>query len=96
MPIAVKSPPAGATPRTFIAKSLNYLDCDVILRLTRKRGSIPISNVTVAVFPDFSAEVQKKRAQFTEAKRQLLVHHLPYAILFPARLSVVSEGRVQF
>lgn len=94
--LAAKPPPAGAPPRTFIAKFLNYRDRDTILRLTRERGNIPVGNVTVAVFPDFSAEVQKKRARFTEAKRLLRVHHLPYAMLFPTRLRVVSEGKAHF
>lgn len=94
--LAAKPPPAGAPPRTFIAKLLNYRDRDTILHLTRERGNIPVGNVTVAVFPDFSAEVQKKRARFTEAKRLLQVRHLPYAMLFPAHLRVVHEGKAHF
>lgn len=50
----------------------------------------------IAVFPDFSAEVQKKRAWFVEAKRQLCIQHLSYAMLFPARLCVVCDGKAQF
>lgn len=66
--LSAKPPPNGAPPCTFIAKFLNYRDRDTILRLTRERGNIPLGNVTVAVYPDFSAEVQKKRARFTKAK----------------------------
>lgn len=66
--LSAKPSPNGTPPRTFIAKFLNYRDRDTILRLTRERGNIPLGNVTVAVYPDFSAEVQKKRARFTEAK----------------------------
>lgn len=94
--LAARPPPARAPLRTFIAKLLNYRDRDTVLRLTRERGNIPLRNVTVAVYPDFSAEVQKKRARFTEVKRQLCIHHIKYAMLFPARLCVTHEGKAQF
>lgn len=94
--LAARPPLAGAPPRTFIAKLLNYRDRDTILRLTREKGNIPFGNVTVAVYPDFSAEVQKKRARFTDVKRQLRIHHIKYAMLFPARLRVIHDGKAQF
>lgn len=58
----------SAERRTFITKLLNYWDRDAVLRLTRERGNISFGNVHVAMFLDFSAEVQKKRAQFVEVK----------------------------
>lgn len=67
---------------TFIAKLLNYHDRNTILCLTWEKGNIPFGNSCIAVFLFFSTEVQKKRAQLT--KRQLCVHHLAYAMLFPA------------
>lgn len=82
--LAARPLPSCAPPSTFI-------DRDTVLGLTHVRGNITFGNVNVAVFPDFSAEGQKKRAQFTEAKRQLRIHHLTYALLFPARLRVVME-----
>lgn len=94
--LAAKPPPQGAPPRTFIAKMLNFRDRDTVLRLTRLKGNLPFKNSEIKVFPDFSAEVQKKRAHFTEAKRQLSIHHYSYAMLFPARLQVVGEDRVHF
>lgn len=94
--LAAKPPPQGAPPRTFIAKMLNFRDRDTVLRLTRTKGNIPFKNGEIKVFPDFSAEVQKKRAQFTEAKRQLRIRHYSYAMLFPARLCIVGEDRAHF
>lgn len=94
--LAARPPAPGAPPRTFIAKLLNYRDRDTILRLTREKGNIPFEDKHVAVYPDFSAEVQRKRAQFTEAKRQLRSRHLPYAMLFPARLRVIRDGKAHF
>lgn len=48
------------------------------------------------VFPDFSVEVQKKRAHFTEAKRQLQIRHISYTMLFLARLLIVGEDKAYF
>lgn len=94
--MCAKPPPQGAPPCTFIAKLLNYKDRDVALRLAREKGNIPVGNVKVAIFPDFSAEVQRRRQGFMEAKRRLRIQHLKYAMLFPARLRVEQEGRALF
>lgn len=88
--------PLEHPPRTFIAKFLNIRDPDAILRLSRVKGNIPLGNKMVAVFPDFSAEVQKRRRTFMEVKRRLRVKNLKYAMLFPARLRVEGGDRVHF
>lgn len=66
------------------------------MRLTREKGNIQVGNGHVAVFPDFSNEVQRRRSQFQDVKRRLRIMHLKYAMLFPARLRVEEDGRVQF
>lgn len=91
-----RRPPEGAPPRTFIAKLLNFKDRDAVLRMARLKGNIPFQSGFISAFPDFSAEVQRQRARFTEVKRRLRVHHIKYAMLFPARLRVVGEDRVHF
>lgn len=80
----------------MIAKMLNFHDRDTVLRLTGIKGNIPFKNGEIKVFPDFSAEVQKKRAHFTKAKRQRRIRHYSYAMLCPARLCVVGEDRAHF
>lgn len=92
--IPAKPPPTGAPPRTLIAKFLNFKDRDKIMRLTREKGNIRLENV--AVYLDFSIEVQRKRSQFQDVKRRLRLLHLKYAMLFPARLRVEEDDRVQF
>ncbi|XP_073453831.1 uncharacterized protein [Aquarana catesbeiana] len=94
--IPARPPPPGAPPRTFIAKFLNFRDRDKVLRLSREKGNIQLGNTHVAVFPDFSNAIQKKRAQFQDVKRRLRTLHLKYAMLFPARLRVEEDGRAQF
>lgn len=91
-----RPPPAVAPPRTFIAKFLNFRDRDAILHLSRERGNIPFGNKTIAIFPDFSAAVQRRRKSFTEVKRRLHIKNIKYAMLFPARLRVEGEDRAHF
>lgn len=91
-----RPPPMGAPPRTFIAKLLNYKDRDAALWMARVKGNIPVGNSKVAIFPDFSADIQKRRQGFMEAKRMLRTHNLKYSMLYPARLRVESGDRVLF
>lgn len=91
-----RRPPEGVPPRTFIAKLLNFKDRDAVLRMARLKGNIPFQSGFISAFPDFSAEVQRQRARFTEVKRCLRAHHIKYAMLFPARLHVAGEDRVHF
>lgn len=46
--LASRQPSSRAPPRIFIAKLLNYEDCNTILRLTRVKGNIPFRNVHIA------------------------------------------------
>lgn len=94
--ILPKPPPPGAPPRTFIAKLLNYRDRDVVLRLTREKGPILHDNAQISVYPDFSVEVQKKRALFLTAKKRLRELNLKYAMLYPAKMKITVDGRSYF
>lgn len=91
-----RRPPKGAPPRTFIAKLLNFRDRDAVLRLARVKCNIPFQSGYISAFPDFSVEVQKQRARFSEVKRHLRAHHIKYAMLFLAHLRIVGEDRVHF
>lgn len=85
-------PPPQASPCTFISKSLNYKDQDAAVRLAREKGNIPHGNGRVAIFPDFSADVQRRRQSFMKVKRRLPIKHLKYSMPFPAKLQVAWLG----
>lgn len=93
--------PPGAPPRPVLIKLLHYKDRDAILRAARQNPDISINGHKIAFFPDFSAEVQRKRAQFIDVKRRLRSLQVPYAMLYPAmlypaRLRVVALNSVHF
>lgn len=88
--LAPKPLPQGAPPRTFIAKMLNFRDRDAVLWLTRLKGNIPFKNSEIKVFPDFSAEVQKReltsrklrpRSLLNTPDHKRLVRIVVYALL---------------
>ena len=67
-----------------------------MLRQARERANIQHNGVRVSFYPDFSQEVQRRRAKFLDVKRRLRNLQLPYAMLYPAKLRVVVRGQAQF
>lgn len=49
-----------------------------------------------SLFPDYSVEVHKQRAKFTDVKGCLRTLNLQYAMLFPAKLRIVANGETHF
>lgn len=89
--LAVRPVP-GAPLRPIIARILNYRDRDVILRLARGKGTVDHQGKTLSFFPDFTVAVQTPRQEFSTVKTFLQSEGIPYAMLYPARLRVGSEG----
>ncbi|KAE8579981.1 hypothetical protein XENTR_v10024258 [Xenopus tropicalis] len=91
-----RPPPPGAPARPLIARLLNYRARDAALAEAGKAGDITFENQKVSIYPDFSAEVRKTRAKFTEVKQQLRQRRIPYAMIFPARLRITDNGKTHF
>lgn len=88
--------PPGAPPRPVLVKLLHYKDRDAILRAARQNPDISINGNKIAFFPDFSAEVQRRRAQFIDVKKRLRSLQAPYSMLYPAGLRVVALNGAHF
>lgn len=88
-------PPPGATPCPIIAKLLNYRDRDAALRTARELKSLHYEGSTLSLFPDFTLKVQEARRQFAPVKRKLREQNIEYAMLYPARLRVCRQGKLQ-
>lgn len=56
-----------------------------------KQPGPQVQNVSVSLFPDYTASVQKRRATFYAVKKQLRDLDLRYSLLFPP--GFVSSGR---
>ena len=91
-----KPPIPGAFPRPLIARLLNFRDRDLILQIFRTKGPIQFNGQRITAYPDFTAEVQRKRSSYAAIKASLRDAGLRYALLFPAKLRVVDGEKVRF
>lgn len=57
-----------------------------ILNKVREMGNIMYNGNRISMCPDFSPELQKRRAKFGEVKRKLQQLKVKYALLYLARL----------
>lgn len=88
--------PPGAPPRPVLARLLHYRDREAVLRCAREWANVQFKGTRVSFYPDFSAEVQRRRAKFADVKRQLRNLQLPYVMLFPAKLHVTANRQAHF
>lgn len=94
--VPARPPPPGAPPRPFLARLLSSRDRDAILQAARRKGELRYNNSVIALFPDFSAALQKQRASFLHVKKRLRDMGVQYSMLFPAKLRVVHDERSHF
>ncbi|XP_018425358.1 PREDICTED: LINE-1 type transposase domain-containing protein 1 [Nanorana parkeri] len=88
--------PPGNPPRPMLIRLLNYRDKERILRKARDMGEISLAGSKIMLFPDFSQEVQRRRAKFMDVKKRLQHLHLSYSMIYPARLRVIAAGETHF
>lgn len=79
-------------PRPFIARIHRYQDKERILKLAREAGSLSFRGSEIHIYPDYSAEVSKKRAAFYTVKSQLRNAGFRYQMFFPAKLQVADKN----
>ena len=92
--VPTQAPLPGRPPRPIVAKLLFFKDRDLLLQKARENGPYLIENAKVTMFPDFTLAVQNKRGTFLEVKREMRNMGLTYALIFPAKLRVAHDGKV--
>lgn len=91
------APGKGEPPRTVIARLHYFQDCNEILRLARTNQKIKVRDMTISVFPDYTARVAKARAAFYGVKQILRdAPGVKFGLLFPARLRITFNGVESF
>lgn len=80
----------------MIARILNFQGKVAILRLAREKVPLKYNSNTISVYLDFSADVQRQRISFAAVKARLRTEGVSYAILFPAKLRVIHDGKAHF
>ena len=86
----------GKYPRPMLLKLLNYTDKMSMLQKAREMGDITYNGVRISIYPDFSPDLQKRRAEFIPIKKSLQKYRITYALLYQARLRVAALGRTIF
>ena len=79
-------------PRPMIVTVHHFRVKQRILQLAREKGPLTFRGHAVHIFPDFTAEVAKRRASFTNIKQKLRAADIKYGLLFPARLQISFNG----
>lgn len=80
-------------PRTILVKLLHFEDKVKILRLVRERKQLHYNGNQILIFPDYSAELLKRRISFNPVKKKLRELNLKFSLRYPSRLFVWIEGK---
>ncbi|KAK7916494.1 hypothetical protein WMY93_012255 [Mugilogobius chulae] len=84
----------GSKPRPMLIKLLNFQDKVKILRLAKDK-KLMFKDKQIHIFPDFSAELTRKRRSFDAVKRKLRDLNMKYSLRYPCTLSVMVDGKSQ-
>ena len=79
-------------PRPFIACIHRFQVKQRIMQLAREKGPLSYRGSEIHIYPDYSAEVAKKRAAFAPVKAQLRAAGHQFSLRFPAKLRVFADG----
>lgn len=86
-------PGPGERPRAIVARLHYYSDCADILRKARELQRINIRDMSISIFPDYTAKTARARAAFNDVRRQLRdMEGVRFGIIHPGKLRITYEG----
>lgn len=83
------------SPRPILAKFLYYQDKVKILGLAREKKDLIFHGSRIMIYPDFSADLTKKRRGYDEVKKRLRAAGMSYSLLYPCSLRVMVNGEAK-
>ncbi|KAF3847177.1 hypothetical protein F7725_020205 [Dissostichus mawsoni] len=94
--VPASRPKDGERPRSFLWKVHLFQVKEEILKLSRQKGKLVLGGTQIFIFPDYSADLDKRRAAYNEVKAVLRKADVRYGLLYPARLRITfgSETRI--
>uniref|UniRef100_A0AAV2LHQ7 LINE-1 type transposase domain-containing 1 n=1 Tax=Knipowitschia caucasica TaxID=637954 RepID=A0AAV2LHQ7_KNICA len=84
-------PITGKFTRPFITCFHHYRDKEAVLRWSRQ-NQMKFGGNVLRVYPDLSAALVKKRAEFKPIKALLYAKGVQFRLLYPAQLKIVHNG----
>lgn len=83
-------PDAGARPRVMIVRIHSFRVKEKILRLARENTPLTYDGRRIHIYPDFPAEIMKRRQPFEEVRKKFNNAGMRTGFLYPARLRVTK------
>ncbi|KAJ4947096.1 hypothetical protein JOQ06_009138 [Pogonophryne albipinna] len=86
----------GGQTRPFILRVHYFQEKERIQRLARQKGRLEFQGKQILIFPDYSADLSRRRAAFSEVKELLRKEEgVRYGLLYPARLRISFNGQTK-
>ena len=85
-------PLPGEPPRAMLVRLHYYQTKELILRTSRERGQLSYKGKRIHIFPDYSATLARRRAEFKDVKAQLYQAGVKFGLIHPAKLRITFQG----
>lgn len=79
--------------RPIIVKLHCFQTKEMILRLARQKALLSYNGARVHIFPDYSPDVNKRRAAFSDSKKKLHAAKIQFGLYHPATLQFTHNGK---
>lgn len=89
--VGKKPDKTGKSPRPFVVCFQRFQEKERVLRWARQH-ELKYNNTTVRIYPDYSANLSRRRAEFNDIKQALYSKGIKFQLLYPSCLRVTFGG----
>lgn len=94
--IAHRVGPAQSGSRPMIVRMQRHLAKEAILQIAKKERVLNFKGMKVKIFPDLTAEMSKRRAQFKDLRMKLHQAEIKHGLIHPATLVMTFNGETKY
>ncbi|KAI7812581.1 hypothetical protein IRJ41_004791 [Triplophysa rosa] len=91
----IGAPGSERYTRSIIVRFHNFVDRQRVMDTARQLKEVRFEGKRIYFFQDFSAETQRKRLGFDEARKRLRDMGLRYSLTYPAALRITADNSVK-
>lgn len=82
--------------RPMIVRMQRYAAKEAILQIAKQERVLHVKGMKVKIFPDLTAEVSKRRAQFKDLRMKLHQAGVKHGLIYPATLIITFNGETKY
>ncbi|ROL52216.1 LINE-1 retrotransposable element ORF1 protein [Anabarilius grahami] len=82
--------------RPMIVRMQRYVAKEAILQIAKQEKVLHFKGMKVKIFPDLTAEVSKRRAQFKDLRMKLHQAGVKHVLIYPATLIITFNGDIKY